>query len=268
MNPPAFSKMHGLGNDFILLDGVSAPPPRLSPATVQALADRRRGIGFDQLLLLTPPSDDSSDFYYHIYNADGSEAGQCGNGARCAHVFLRQRRLTTKPRLQLQTATTRIMTENISPGRVRAIMQPAQFSAPRQAFGYTFYTLAVGNPHYVCLESAGLTDTDIERIGAALNREIAGGVNVGFAALENGILRLTVYERGAGMTAACGSGALAAAVVAITQRDAVNPLPVQLPGGELLCGISDTGQPWLEGEVAHVFDGTLPVREKDDNDTA
>ena len=254
----SFAKMHGLGNDFVLLDGVSAPPPVLPPATVQALADRRRGIGFDQLLLLTPPPDESSDFYYHIYNADGSAVGQCGNGARCAHAFLHQRRLTDKSCLQLTTDTTRIMTQSIPGGSARAVMQPARFLSPQQAMGFTFFHLDIGNPHYVCMEQAGMKDDDINRIGAALNREVASGVNVGFAGLVDGVLQLRVYERGAGLTAACGSGALAAAVVAITRQAAANPLPVYMPGGELLCGINESGQPWLEGEIAHVFDGTLP----------
>ncbi|MCH9758829.1 MAG: diaminopimelate epimerase [Proteobacteria bacterium] len=259
-----FSKMHGLGNDFVLLDGISQSLPPLSSQTVHALADRHCGIGFDQLLLLTPATQ-GGDFHYRIYNADGSEVGQCGNGVRCAHAFAIQRGLTSKQQLLFETMTTQIRTQIIGTKCVRAFMPPAQVFAQQQAEGHLFSHLDIGNPHYVCLQGGDISDAEIIRIGEILNKSVAGGVNVGFAKIETDNIQLRVYERGAGLTKACGSGALAAAVAAIGAQQVNNPTTVTMPGGCLSCGTSCSTEGddsiWLEGEVNHVFDGTLSLSE-------
>ena len=249
--------MHGLGNDFVLCDGIDSPPA-FSPPALRALAHRREGIGFDQLLLLLPAQDGDSDFYCRIFNSDGGEVGQCGNGVRCAHAFLRRRQRTAKKRLVLATTTTRLVTEEQDSGEVRVEMPPATILPQQQAHGHSFHHITVGNPHYVCLDGGGVGDDDLIAIGARLNEEVAGGVNVGFAEVRDADIHLRVYERGAGYTAACGSGALAAAIAAIGAARAPNPVTVHMPGGTLKCGIAADNRVWLQGGVTHVFDGVLP----------
>lgn len=252
-----FAKMHGLGNDFVLLDGVSQPPPALSPANIRQLSHRRLGIGFDQLLLLQPAQDAGSDFYCRIYNADGGEVGQCGNGVRCAHAFLLHIGLTDKQQLVLSTATTRLSTRTLPQGEVRVELPPAKKHPPKQAMGYEFFHIEVGNPHYVCLDAGGITDDALITVGEQLNASVEGGVNVGFAEVEKDGIKLRVFERGAGLTAACGSGALAAALAAVDAGKAASPVRVTMPGGKLSCGVNADGTPWLEGSVTHVFEGEL-----------
>lgn len=254
--PIHFSKMHGLSNDFVVMEGITQPLPSFSASRVKALAQRRLGIGFDQLLVLQAARDADSDFYYRIFNADGGEVGQCGNGVRCAHVFLLRRRLTDKKRLVLATITTRLTTQVTAENRVRAIMPPPRLLPPQAAAGYRFEHVEIGNPHYVCLENE-IGEDELSRLGSTLNERVEGGINVGFAAFSDAGIRLRVYERGAGLTAACGSGALAAAVVAIRAGKVANPVTVTMPGGVLLCGIDADGHIWLEGEAAHVFDGVI-----------
>lgn len=255
----SFAKMHGLGNDFVVVDGVSRIVPKFEADAVAVLADRRRGIGFDQLLLLQAPNSSEGDFCYRIFNADGGEVGQCGNGVRCAHVFARRRGLSRKNNLTMDTLSTRIVTADAADGGgVRACM-PAPVFLPRQkGAGYCFDYVTVGNPHYVCL--AGEVDREtLRRVGEELNECVPGGINVGFGEVRGGVIALQVYERGAGLTAACGSGALAAAAVGIRAGMCDDPVRVTMPGGSLLCGTTATGGVFLEGEVAHVFDGWVPL---------
>lgn len=251
--------MHGLGNDFMLCDGILSPPPEFSPALLRTLAHRRQGVGFDQLLLLLPPQDAGSDFYCRIFNADGSEVGQCGNGMRAAHAFLHRTGRTEKKRLALATATTCMTTELHDSGEVRVEMPPATFLPLQHAHGYAFHHLDIGNPHYVCLEGAAVSDDTLLAVGAQLNAEVQGGVNVGFAEVQKDCITLRVYERGAGYTAACGSGALAAGLAAMQAGRASNPVAVHMPGGKLLCGRTADHRIWLQGGVTHVFDGELSL---------
>lgn len=255
-----FAKMHGLGNDFVIVDGTRRrlPDGLLSPPTVRQIAARKIGIGCDQLLILESGGDDA-DFFYRIFNADGGAVGQCGNGARCAHAFLVHRGLSDKTVLSLRTTTTRIETRMRDDGGIRAVMQKPQFNGETKIDDYVFQLLNLGNPHAVCLSKAA-DDKTLVRFAAALNTAAPDGVNVGIGALnktnETG-LSLRVCERGSGMTAACGSGALAAACVAIRDGLSPNPVTVSMPGGTLRCGIDEEGRAWLEGEIAHVFDGAF-----------
>lgn len=291
-----FSKIHGLGNDFIVTEAITRPLPPLSPAQVRALADRRTGIGFDQLLILARPDEspadsvaetpaaynsaanpaDNADFTYRIINADGGEVGQCGNGARCAHAFLIRRGLTAKRRLTFRTSTTLITTQcDDSTARARAFI-PVRVLPQQTAHGMVFHHLDLGNPHYVCFTDQPPHQPphadELLRIGQQLNSSgpggVPGGVNVGIAHLINSDLHLRVYERGAGLTASCGSGALAAAAAAIQGGMAPNPVSVRMPGGTLLCGLdtntsTNSNAPsghlhgWLEGDICHVYDGEI-----------
>lgn len=283
-----FAKMHGLGNDFMIVESArqSLPAGFFDAAHIRALAHRQCGVGFDQLLALSAAGgaprriaesvennggvdlgramndsdgDDGADFDYRIFNSDGSEVGQCGNGARCAHYFLLGCGLTDKDELTLATSTTRIRTRRISDDVFRAAVPPPVVDESEGVVvegGFEFARLSVGNPHAVCF-AAGVAAETVAAVGAALNDKIVGGVNVGFAEVADGEVWLQVYERGAGMTAACGSGALAAAWSAITTGRAANPTSVRMRGGVLECGVSRAGAVWMQGEVTPVYQGVL-----------
>ncbi len=257
-----FLKMHGLGNDFIVVDGISQsiPSTLLTIAFLQKLANRRFGVGFDQLLLLEPASngvDSGIDFSYRIFNSDGSEVGQCGNGARCAHAFLNHLGLTNKRRLIFQTMTVVLETEAISPTDIRVYVPPARYDDDIHCEGYSFKCLDIGNPHAVSF--AGIASKqERERIGRLMNEQCEKGINVGFAQLQDDTINLVVYERGAGQTQACGTGALAAALLAIRAGHYASSVKVKMPGGNLICGLSEAadGRCWLQGSVNFVYEGT------------
>lgn len=270
-----FAKMHGCGNDFAVFDGIRQKLPDPFPAA--ELADRRTGIGCDQILILEkPPRGGNADFGYRIINADGGEVGQCGNGARCAHDFLRRKKLARKRRLRLKTRTASILTEDVKNG-VRAYLSAPRF-APKdvplkrknEQLWYAasaaeggmslpgrFAALSLGNPHAVFIAAEG---DDLAAAGGELNtnrRLFPEGVNVGFCRkAENGVA-VRVYERGVGETPSCGSGAAAAAAVMIRGGAAKSPLRVFMPGGELLCGWSEGKSVWLQGGVHVVYEGAV-----------
>lgn len=252
-----FAKMHGLGNDFVVIDGVSCRLPKFSAALIKAVADRRRGIGCDQVLILQKGKNKTADFFYRIYNADGGEVGQCGNGARCAHIFLRRAGLTKKKVLTLQTLTTVLQTKITAGGKVRAVMQKPVFGGAVKIENRIFQLADLGNPHAVCLRGKKKDEKTLLRFAAALNKKFRGGINVGMGTANKKRIALQVHERGSGLTAACGSGALAAACVAIRGGISDNPVRVIMPGGKLLCGVNADGRAWLEGEVSHSFNGVF-----------
>ena len=254
----AFAKMHGLGNDFAVVDGVRQPLPAVltTAEMIAKLACRRTGIGFDQLLILQPSTIANVDFVYRIFNADGGEVGQCGNGARCVHTFLRQQGISEKTKIILQTATTRIQTAAFNDGSVRAYLQSPVFGGSQTVDGIAFELVDMGNPHAVCL--SGLVEDEILcRLAEKITEITPSGINVGIGGITKEGIELRVVERGSGLTAACGSGALAAACVAMRESLSGNPVRVLMPGGEILCGLADDGRAWLQGEVAYVFDGVL-----------
>ncbi|MGI9337924.1 MAG: diaminopimelate epimerase [Gammaproteobacteria bacterium] len=272
MTAIAFVKMQSCGNDFVVIDAVR----QVLPAGINfaALADRKRGIGCDQILILRAAAGDA-DFDYQIINADGGEVGQCGNGARCAHLFLHSRGLTAKSSIVLQTKTARITTEAAG-DEVRAYLPPPVFFAPpgmQTAECYSaapyfkekhFYSVSLGNPHAVFM--LGDDDGDmlpgLAEVGKQLNaaRDIfPDGVNVGFCFVRaDGGLDLQVYERGVGITDSCGSGAAAAAAVAIKSGKTTSPVDIKMPGGNLTCGWHPPSSPiWLQAPATEVFSGTV-----------
>ncbi len=269
----AFTKMHALGNDFVVIDATRTPAT-LSQAQFRLLADRRRGIGCDQILLLEPPPRPGVDFGYRILNADGSEVGQCGNGVRCVARYAIDRGLTNKAELVFATRTTSMRVQ-VEPDSIRVNMgeprfEPAQIpliaSARSDGYGvdidgqrWRFGAVSMGNPHAVI---------QVESVDAAPVRTLGPGiethalfperVNVGFAEIVTPErIRLRVWERGAGETEACGSGACAAVAV-LRQTGAVgDTVQVLLPGGELRIRWQGAGHPlWMEGPATTVFDGT------------
>lgn len=272
-----FTKMHGGGNDFVMIDAVRQRLPDKFPAA--RIASRRLGIGCDQILILQRARGGGADFDYRIINADGGEVGQCGNGARCAHAFLRRNGLAKKRKLRLRTSAAEIATEDAGKKEVRAYLGVPEFApakiplrrkkehlwyAASAAEGGThlpgrFAALSLGNPHAVFLGEA----ENVAAAGEALNdrkKLFPEGVNAGFCRRAEDGIDLRVYERGVGETPSCGSAAVAAAAVLIRGGGVRSPVRVRMPGGELLCGWRGGKHPaWLQGGVRFVFDGVIRI---------
>ncbi|GAA3542530.1 diaminopimelate epimerase [Zobellella aerophila] len=270
-----FSKMHGLGNDFMVVDGVTQKV-FFNPEVIRQLADRHFGIGFDQLLLVEPPYDPELDFHYRIFNADGSEVEQCGNGARCFARFVRLKGLTNKDRIRVSTQKGTIVLQLENDNQVTVNMgvpefEPANipFKAQKAEKTYLVRTreqtlmcgaVSMGNPHCV-LEVDDVNTAPVETLGAELesHERFPERVNVGFMQIVNAKeARLRVFERGAGETLACGTGACAAAVMGISWGKLAERVQVHLPGGTLTISWKGPGKPvYMTGPAEHVFDGQL-----------
>ena len=272
----SFTKMQGLGNDFVVIDNTQQNIS-LTPQQIRHMADRHFGIGFDQLLLVTPPPQNDIDFGYKIFNADGSEAEQCGNGARCFARFVYENKLSTKRKLRIATTASNIdleLKENnqISVNMGVPILEPAQIPFRAQAIA-TEYSLQIdsppqtlklgvvsmGNPHAV-LQVNDIETAAVAKQGSLLmiHPDFPEQVNVGFMqVLDANHIRLRVYERGVGETLACGSGACAAVVVGRLQGLLAEDVSVRLPGGELTIHWQGKGFPvWMTGPAEFVFTGT------------
>lgn len=272
-----FTKMHGLGNDFMVIDLVTQHA-QLSPKLIRQWGDRHTGIGFDQLLLVEPPSTPDMDFRYRIFNADGSEVEQCGNGARCFARFVQDKRLTAKSEIHVETAGGPItLTVNVD-GQVTVDMGPPRFDpeqipfqAASESLTYRLEVdgqplqvsaLSMGNPHCVTLVD-DLDGYPVTTLGPLIEKHprFARGVNAGFMQLINRHhARLRVYERGAGETQACGTGACAAAVAGIRLGHLASPVRIDLPGGALHIEWAGPGQPvMMTGPATRVYEGQIRV---------
>jgi len=273
-----FTKMHGLGNDFVVLDG-TREPITLDAAAARAIADRHFGIGCDQILIVDPPRSDNADFGYRILNADGSESGQCGNGARCFARYVRETGLTDKRRIVVDVRDGQMVLEQIEDGvhRYRVALGVPVFEPRRiplagfdeapeyrldDVAGHTvvFAALAIGNPHAViCVDD--VQTAAVETIGPALESHtaFADRVNVGFMQiLARDHVRLRVYERGSGETLACGSGAAAAVMAGIESGRLDRHVAVDLAGGRAEVEWAGRGEPvYLSGPAERVFSGKL-----------
>jgi len=224
-----FTKMHGLGNDFVVIDAINQDIS-LDTKQVQFIADRHFGIGCDQLLLVEKSDSVDADFRYRIFNSNGGEVEQCGNGARCFAQFVHAERLTDKNEISVLTCNGRIVLNLKDQGNVNVDMgspilnpQEIPFQAPQTQNRYdldigdetfTFSAISMGNPHAVILVDDIVT-AEVERIGKALqvNEHFPNSVNVGFMQIiDSAHVKLRVYERGVGETQACGTGACAAVV--------------------------------------------------------
>lgn len=272
-----FSKMHGLGNDFMVVDGVTQNV-YFSPELISRLADRHTGVGFDQLLLVEAPYDPDLDFHYRIFNADGSEVAQCGNGARCFARFVRLKGLTNKQKIKVSTQAGRmILTVNdnddvcVNMGEPEFEPQKVPFRAIKAEKTYIIRALertvlcgvvSMGNPHCV-IQVESVHTAEVEILGPVLesHERFPERVNVGFMEVVNANhIRLRVYERGAGETQACGSGACAAVAIGIQQGLLANRVKVDLPGGSLDISWDGPGTPlYMTGPTSHVYDGVLQL---------
>ncbi len=271
----SFTKMHGAGNDFVVIDATRAPF-QPTPELLHRLTDRRYGVGCDQVLVVEAPGTPDVDFDYRIFNADGSEVGQCGNGARCLAAFVRAQGLSAKDQLRVRTQTRVLELQHLPDGRIRVnlgaprfapdeipmTLASAPFAVTLDGFGtVTFDAVSMGNPHAV-IRVDDVEQAPVTTLGPVLQAHAAfpQSVNVGFLQVQSGGHgRLRVYERGAGETLACGSGACAAAVIGLRQGwFSGDQVHLQVPGGALEVEWLGGDQPvWLTGPVETVFQGEL-----------
>ncbi len=272
-----FTKMHGLGNDFVVIDNFTQNV-MLSPEQVKALADRRFGVGCDQVLLIGPPENDGADVRYRIFNPDGREVSQCGNGARCIAAYLHGRGLVTKEVIIAETNEGLLKLYRLKDGQVRVNMGVPKFEpvdipmhAGKRENKYQvsingveiiFNAISMGNPHAV-LEVDNVDKTTVETLGPELQHcgLFPEGVNVGFMQIvDRQHIRLRVYERGAGETLACGSGACAAVVAGYSDRKLAEEVNVSLKGGHLLVSWQGEGEPvWITGPATFVYEGRITL---------
>jgi diaminopimelate epimerase len=272
-----FTKMHGLGNDFVVIDAINQSVS-LTPQQVQQLADRHFGIGCDQLLLVETPSSKEADFRYRIYNADGGEVQQCGNGARCFMRFVHEQGLTDKSRLQVETLGGPLQLLQQPDGQISVDMgiprlepEDIPFIASTRAAAYPLDVLdrqieiaaiSMGNPHAV-LRVDDVRTAPVATIGPVIEAHprFPASTNVGFMEIVNdGCIRLRVFERGAGETLACGSGACAAVVAGRQWEVLGEKVKVILNGGELVVSWAGEGQPVLmTGPATTVYQGRIEL---------
>ena len=273
----SFTKMHGLGNDFVVFNAIDQQLA-LSAGQIRFIAERHFGIGCDQVLLVEAARSVETDFYYRIYNADGGEVEQCGNGARCFARFVRDQGLSEKNVLRVGTAKGVITLYHeeadlvrIDMGEPRFVPSQIPFDASQQALtypieldgeSYQIGVLSMGNPHAVMLVD-DVAHADVERLGPLLESHtlFPRRVNAGFMQVRSrSEIALRVYERGAGETLACGTGACAAVVSGIQRGLLDASVNVKVRGGELVISWSGDGAPvWMTGPAEAVFEGMIDL---------
>ena len=272
-----FTKMHGLGNDFVVIDAINQDI-ELSEEEVQLIADRHFGIGCDQLLLVEAAETDDVDFIYRIFNADGGEVEQCGNGARCFAAFVREKGLTDKDLIRVETASGVIELHVQADGQITVDMGVPEFSPWKIPFNadtrldeyaldvggqvLKIGAVSMGNPHAVTIVDNIDTAAVIE-LGAGIESHplFPNRVNAGFMQIiDETHIRLRVFERGAGETLACGTGACAAVVVGCLQGHLTNEVQVDLPGGSLQISWQGEASPvMMTGPATTVFEGKITL---------
>jgi diaminopimelate epimerase len=262
-----FTKMHGAGNDFVVLD-FTGRKFSLSESQRRKIADRHRGVGCDQILVVEKAQEPSSDFRYRIFNADGGEVEQCGNGARCFVKFVRANRLTEKREIRVETLAGTIVPRLEDDGEVSADMGPPRLESPLvqridlQGKSVELAVLSMGNPHAVQL----VGDVDAAPVtvqGPALERHpsFPNRVNAGYMqVLDRHRIRLRVWERGAGETLSCGTGACAAAVAGVLRGLLDSPVEVETRGGALtISWAGGDNAVWMKGPAQIVFEGEMEI---------
>ncbi len=273
--PLKFTKMHGLGNDFIVIDAINQEF-KPDPEQIREWARRNTGIGFDQLLIVEKAESDQAAFKYRIFNADGGEVEQCGNGARCFARFVREQNLTDLKVIPVETSGGLIQLETLENNQVRVNMGVPQFEprlipldTDQQCDQYSldidgriiqFSALAIGNPHIV-IQVDDLESAAVGVIGAALESHafFPQRINVGFMqVIDPGNFKLRVFERGVGETRACGTGACAAMVAGLRLGLLGQQANALLRGGELKLEWQGEANPvMMTGDTAKVFEGEI-----------
>ena len=274
-----FTKMHGLGNDFIVFD---APRPHEvpTPAQLRRLADRRTGIGFDQALVLSAPRSPGTDVYYRIFNADGTEVEQCGNGARCIATLVARRNARRERPMRLGSPGGVVDAVMRDDGLVSVAFglpdfdpRSLPFEAAAEAASYRidlssgpveFGAVSIGNPHAV-IRVASVADAPVDTVGPAMENHarFPRRVNVGFVEIVSPEhVRLRVFERGTGETLACGTGACAAVAIGRRHGPLAEEVRVDTRGGRLIVGWRGPGEPiWLTGPAETSFEGQVELQD-------
>jgi diaminopimelate epimerase len=279
----AFTKMQGLGNDFVVIDA-TREPVELSPAAVRSLADRHFGVGCDQVLIVEPATKPDADFRYRIFNADGGEVEQCGNGARCFVQFVRARSLTRKSRIRVETAGGIIEPRLEDDGQITVDMGAPVFrpddvpfiggtGAPMEPLEVdgatlTVSVLSLGNPHAVQqVEEVDAAPVATQGPHIETHPRFPRRVNAGYMqVIDRANIRLRVWERGAGETLSCGTGACAATVAGIRRGLLDSPVRVSTRGGVLTIAWQGVGAPvMMSGPADTVFEGEWNVPEHEDD---
>ncbi|MFP3014203.1 MAG: diaminopimelate epimerase [Arsenophonus sp.] len=270
-----FSKMHGLGNDFMVVDAITQNI-NFSTDLVCYLSDRYRGIGFDQLLVVEAPYDPNFDFHYRIFNSDGSEVEQCGNGVRCFAHFVRFKKLTDKRNIKVSTKSGKLILyikENkdvcVNMGIPKFDLNKAKFKTQKAKKTYIIRIkeheilcgiVSIGNPHCV-LQVQNINTAKVNLLGPILEKHkyFPERANIGFMQIINHKhIRLRVYERGVGETQSCGSGACAAVAIGINRGLLKKNVRVDLLGGMLKISWNGLGYPiFMTGSATHVYDGVI-----------
>ena len=272
-----FTKMHGLGNDFIVFDAINQSV-NLSREQIRFIADRHFGIGCDQVLLVEDYQGDEADFLYRIFNADGGEVEQCGNGARCFARFVIDNGMTTKTKIPVMTNTGKIILTAQDNGDIsvdmgvpitlpekipfKAEKEQATYQLSVEGKAFSVGAVSLGNPHTV-LTVDDIETAAVKELGAKLEvfSQFPNRVNVGFMQIVSADhIRLRVFERGAGETLACGTSACAAVVVGILQNKLENQVKVDLPGGQLSVQWADRNSSVImTGAADSVFTGSIEL---------
>ncbi len=275
-----FTKMHGLGNDFMVIDTL-VRDVKFTPQQIQHFADRRFGIGFDQLLLIKPPSSPDVDFDYQIFNGDGEEVEHCGNGARCFATYVQDKQLSENNPLKVKTVNRILSLMRQEDGQVSVNMGEPVFTpgdipllgsdeattyersitVADKPMSVQFSALSVGNPHAV-ITVDDVENTAVTEIGEALGKhpDFPEGVNVGFMQIQSRErISLRVFERGVGETLACGTGACAAVVAGCLQGLLDGTVNVNLRGGELVVSWQPGEPIIMTGPTTKVYEGTIEI---------
>ncbi len=272
-----FTKMHGLGNDFVVIDAIHQSVT-LTTEQIRSIANRHFGVGCDQLLLVEASQTDEADFRYRIFNADGGEVSQCGNGARCFARYIREKGFSSKEKITVETLTGLLVlhvekngdiTVNMGIPRHAPIEIPMNSSEEKSLYtlelegaAYAFGAVSIGNPHAV-IKVENIDLAPVESIGSILESHsiFPQRANIGFMQIISpDHIKLRVYERGAAETNACGSGACAAAIIGIERGLLRSPVQVELPGGQLMISWQSRGQPvYMRGSATSVFEGVIEL---------
>ena len=271
-----FTKMHGLGNDFVVIDAIRQEI-ELTAEQIRFIADRNFGVGCDQILLVALAEHSNADFRYRIFNADGSEVAQCGNGARCFARFVRDKKLSYKDNILVDTHSGQLLltfdegdliTVNMGKPRHNPALIPLKteqeekfYTVDVDGIEKAFGAVSLGNPHAV-LEVIDI-NSPIDSLGEGLESHpfFPERANIGFMQIvDRNNIKLRVYERGAGETLACGSGACAAVVIGIEHGLLDNDVSVQLPGGSLKIHWTGRDFPvFMTGPAVKVFEGSIEL---------
>lgn len=253
--------MQGTGNDFILIDQRNKQF-NLTKSLIKKLSSRQCGIGFDQLLILEASSTKNADFKYRIFNSDGGEVEQCGNGARCFYRYIKHYKLSNNPIIKAETKSGIILLSENSAGMIKVDMGLPVFKTAINKHEIIYDHVSIGNPHAVInLSKNNIAEENYREISLDIQSSWKDGINVGFMSIiDKNSIKLKVFERGSGFTMACGSGACAAAAVAILKNNLKSPINVFMDGGVLQINWDTKNAITLSGAAEISFEGEVNLQ--------